>query len=212
METPEKDNRDLPACYTVIPANVRRDGALPPAAKLLYGEISALAGEKGCCRAGNRYFAEMYDTSEQTVINWIGILQDRGHILVEEEAQGRLIRLPDPRGERKKEKFPKEDASVNSNTAELKELLDLFDKEGLVISYLEADYFNHTFTFSLYPETVTGFAELIEHGDTYPLSINLSKTLENNGYKVVRYTSDRRDMRNSGFFLLSVEKTPDEKD
>jgi hypothetical protein len=104
---------------------------------------------------------------------------------------------------------------MNSKTSELKELLDLFDREGLVVAYLEADYFGHTFTISLYPEKITSveeFIECIKDNPSYPLSANLTKAIENSGYKVIFYTIKHTsdDNRNMGFFLLSIEKTPGE--
>jgi hypothetical protein len=94
----------LPAYYAVIPATVRYDRSLPPAAKLLYGEISALTNKYGYCWAGNRHFAGLYDTSERTVINWINALHSKGYITVSfirvpgrMQVARRLIRLSEPR-------------------------------------------------------------------------------------------------------------------
>ena len=38
-----------PGYYAIIPADVRYDDGIPPNAKLLYGEISALIGKDGFC-------------------------------------------------------------------------------------------------------------------------------------------------------------------
>ena len=70
------------AYYAIIPANVRYDPDLPPNAKLLYGEITALCNEKGFCWASNRYFADLYGVSKKSVSNWIGILAEKGYIQV----------------------------------------------------------------------------------------------------------------------------------
>ena len=73
---------------------------MPAGAKLLFGEISSLCNKQGYCWAGNAYFAELYQTSERTIINWINSLSNAGHISVsftyvpgKKEIQSRLIRI-----------------------------------------------------------------------------------------------------------------------
>ena len=70
------------AYYAIIPAEVRYDPDLPPNAKLLYGEITALSHETGYCWASNRYFAELYGASIRSVKNWIGALSEKGYIQI----------------------------------------------------------------------------------------------------------------------------------
>ncbi|MDR2941708.1 MAG: helix-turn-helix domain-containing protein [Treponema sp.] len=96
----EKENKPQPAYYAVIPATVRYDKNVPAGAKLLYGEISSLSNKKGCCWAGNAYFADLYQASERTVINWINTLKKCGYISVsfsyvpgKKEIESRFIRL-----------------------------------------------------------------------------------------------------------------------
>ncbi|MDO7872676.1 helix-turn-helix domain-containing protein [Enterococcus sp. PF-2] len=69
--------------FAIIPANVRYDKKLTANAKLLYGEITALANEKGYCWAGDRYFAELYGVSKTTIQSWIKALTDNGYITKE---------------------------------------------------------------------------------------------------------------------------------
>lgn len=66
--------------YAIIPAKVRYDKSLTSAAKLLYGEITALSNETGYCWASDSYFAELYGVSKTTVQNWLKNLQDCKHI------------------------------------------------------------------------------------------------------------------------------------
>lgn len=72
-----------PAYWAVIPADVRYDEALPPNAKLLYGEISALTNEKGYCYAQNAFFSKVYGWSVATIQRLLNALADRGYIQVE---------------------------------------------------------------------------------------------------------------------------------
>lgn len=76
-ETPQR------AYYSIIPATVRYDDDLPPNAKLLYSEITALCNERGYCWATNEYFAKLYKCTKQSVSSWISKLKEKGYITVE---------------------------------------------------------------------------------------------------------------------------------
>lgn len=71
--------------FAIIPANVRYDSDLPANAKLLYGEITCLCSEKGCCWAKNDYFANLYGVSKSTISRWISLLVKKGYIEIEIE-------------------------------------------------------------------------------------------------------------------------------
>ena len=69
---------DKPGYWAVIPATVRYDPALPPNAKLLYGEITALSNAKGYCYAQNRYFSALFGLSDRSVCRLLAALAKGG--------------------------------------------------------------------------------------------------------------------------------------
>lgn len=92
-----------PTYYALIPSNVRYDKELCPNAKLLYGEITALTNQNGCCWAGNKYFSELYGTSKNTISRWLKQLKDKGYIKIKmfykqnsKEIENRIISIPMP--------------------------------------------------------------------------------------------------------------------
>ena len=78
-------NEPQKSYYAIIPANVRYDKTLPPNAKLLYGEITALCNEKGYCWASNDYFSKLYEVTKASVSSWISKLVKGKYITVEME-------------------------------------------------------------------------------------------------------------------------------
>ena len=68
--------------FTVIPATVRQDDQLSTNAKILYGDIVALANVNGYCYASNQYFAQSFGLTERSVTRLISKLEERGHIHV----------------------------------------------------------------------------------------------------------------------------------
>lgn len=86
MEGSEVSN---PGYFAVIPASVRYHSALPPNAKLLYGEITALCNQEGYCWASNAYFAKLYNVGGTTVSEWVSALKKAGFIRIEiDQARG----------------------------------------------------------------------------------------------------------------------------
>ena len=76
-----EENR--PAYYAIIPSEVRYCEELKYAERLLYGEITALAGKEGYCFATNKYFADLYKVIPGTISRWISHLERLGFVRVE---------------------------------------------------------------------------------------------------------------------------------
>ena len=74
---------ERPAYWAVIPASVRYDQDLPPNAKLLYGEVTALSDKRGYCYAQNGYFSELFSLSERSVTRLFAVLVERGYLRVD---------------------------------------------------------------------------------------------------------------------------------
>jgi Mn-dependent DtxR family transcriptional regulator len=79
-----------PSYYAIIPAEVRYSD-LKANAKLLYGEITALSSKEGYCFATNRYFADLYNVTKNTVSLWVSQLHKKGFISVELIKKGEQI-------------------------------------------------------------------------------------------------------------------------
>lgn len=84
-----------PAYFAIIPANVRYHMELAPNAKLLYGEITALADREGYCWASNKYLAGQFRWGERTVSRLIAQMQELELIRIEmvPVAKGRERRI-----------------------------------------------------------------------------------------------------------------------
>lgn len=80
MENTEQKQRGY---YAIIPAKVRYCKQLPILARMLYGELTALANEKGYCWASNAYFAELYEVSKDRISRLISMLEISGFISTE---------------------------------------------------------------------------------------------------------------------------------
>ena len=72
-----------PAYWAVLPARVRYDEELRPNAKLIYAEISAMSDATGFCWATNRYLADLFGLTKNTVSELVAQLADRGYVRLE---------------------------------------------------------------------------------------------------------------------------------
>ena len=74
--------------YTIIPAQVRTDSSLSLLARLLYGDIAALASDSGECWASNTFFANEYRKDRTRVIAAIKELISAGYVRTEYRKPG----------------------------------------------------------------------------------------------------------------------------
>ena len=77
---PKKEVTESPSYYGILPANIRYDNRLKPMEKILYSEITALSNKTGECWSSNKYFADLYDVTQNTVSIWVCHLVELGHI------------------------------------------------------------------------------------------------------------------------------------
>ena len=84
---------EKPSFYAILPADVRYDEQIPPNAKLLYAEISALTGSEGYCFATNDYFAQLYGMAVETISRLIAKLEKGGYIIrqVDRDDTGQIV-------------------------------------------------------------------------------------------------------------------------
>lgn len=136
-----------PAYYSIIPATVRYDSNLTANAKLLYGEITALANKKGYCWASNSYFAELYSVSTDTIKRHIRQLKESGYVSVEvmrdesnQVTERRIYVTDDPSGQKRPDPQCKNDPhpqgknnTLNNTSSNITSNKDIV---GKVISYL----------------------------------------------------------------------------
>lgn len=75
---------EQPHYWAILPAPVRYNMQLPPMARLLYAEISALANHVGYCFASNQYFMRLYKISDRTLQAHLKALKAGGYIRIED--------------------------------------------------------------------------------------------------------------------------------
>lgn len=72
-----------PGYTALLPPRVRYDPELPPAAKLLFAEISAMTDVTGFCWASNAYLGQLLRLSKDRTARLLAELQERGYLSME---------------------------------------------------------------------------------------------------------------------------------
>lgn len=80
----DQEQVQKPGYWAVLPAAVRYDPQLPPSAKILYAEISALTDQRGFCFASNDYFQKLFQISDRTLQRLLKALQELGYIRIQD--------------------------------------------------------------------------------------------------------------------------------
>ena len=91
----DNNNLERPNYMGWLPAEVRY-ADISASAKLLYVEITSLVNKTGTCWASNKYFANLYNASADSVSRWVKELIDAGFIesqIVKEAGNRRYLRL-----------------------------------------------------------------------------------------------------------------------
>jgi len=80
-----------PNYFSVTPAVVRYHPGLCANAKLLYGELTALANRDGFAYPSNEYLANLYSVNERQIRRWLVELREAGFVqIIEHEGQRRI--------------------------------------------------------------------------------------------------------------------------
>ncbi len=74
--------KEQPSYYAILTANVRYDNNLTDSEKLLYAEITTLTHFTGRCFASNKYFANLYGVSKETISRRVSNLKKQGYLKV----------------------------------------------------------------------------------------------------------------------------------
>ena len=88
MAQEKKSEKGEPGYYAILPASVRYDDRLRANGKLLYAEITALAGKTGVCWADVPYFAKLYKVTERCINKLLAQLEEYGYIKLDIAQQG----------------------------------------------------------------------------------------------------------------------------
>lgn len=72
----------MPNYYGILPSFIRYDKDIPPAAKVLYAEITSQIDFKGIFSASNDTLAKLYGVTPQSISSWLKSLKNKGYIFI----------------------------------------------------------------------------------------------------------------------------------
>lgn len=86
--------------YGILPSFIRYDKDIPPAAKVLFAEITSQINFKGIFNASNDTLAKLYGVTPQSISSWLKSLKNKGYIFIyypngENDLENRQIILPE---------------------------------------------------------------------------------------------------------------------
>lgn len=86
--------------YGILPSFIRYDKDIPPAAKVLFAEITSQINFKGIFNASNDTLASLYGVTPQSISSWLKSLKNKGYIFIyypngENDLENRQIILPE---------------------------------------------------------------------------------------------------------------------
>lgn len=85
------NEREHPAFYSILPADIRYDEELTATEKLLFSEITALCSKSGSCWANNQYFADLFHKDTSTISRIISHLAKKKKIFIAYRRRGAQI-------------------------------------------------------------------------------------------------------------------------
>ena len=190
--------------YAVIPATVRYDENLVAGAKLLYGEITALANERGYCWATNDYFSKLYSVSKRTISTWIKCLCEAGYITAE------FI----PKSEEEKEKIRCLKVEGNFNTHLMKTSIPPRSKlhDPHEENFAENNTINNIYTSQIFDEPkihdneVKNKKVFNQNSDPYLLAHFLEKNISENNPKFPQSEEQRQRWAKDFDLMLRRDK------
>jgi hypothetical protein len=200
--------------YCVIPWKLLTDKSICSSAKLLYGEISALANKEGYCWASNEHFGKTFGIKSNTRVSaLVRELKEANYIYVvidKEEGNKRRIYIQPPRNsdpilknsnrysQKEEEAILKNEKKDNINIDNNKENNNINDKQVVVVSEKNATITGKEFNelISLFEPVNPSFERLFPNKGQRSA---LERMIKKHGYEKIKWILDQ---------LPQLAKTP----